>query len=48
MVFYYVLLGDIIERVRITKGTMKLPPSPEIPLIAIGPGKFDFCLFLHQ
>ncbi|KAI7853564.1 hypothetical protein BDC45DRAFT_510561 [Circinella umbellata] len=30
--------GDIIERLRITKGTMKLPPSPEIPLIAIGPG----------
>lgn len=31
-------LGDLIERVRISKGTMRLPPSPEIPLIAIGPG----------
>lgn len=30
--------GDLIERVRISKGTMRLPPSPEIPLIAIGPG----------
>lgn len=30
--------GDIIPRVRIAKGTMTLPPSPEIPLIAIGPG----------
>ncbi|KAI9316606.1 hypothetical protein BX666DRAFT_2019230 [Dichotomocladium elegans] len=30
--------GDVIERVRITKGTMRLPPSPDIPLIAIGPG----------
>lgn len=31
-------VGDLIERVRISKGTMRLPPSPEIPLIAIGPG----------
>lgn len=31
-------LGDVIERVRISKGTMRLPPSPDIPLIAIGPG----------
>ncbi|ORZ00667.1 hypothetical protein BCR43DRAFT_452752 [Syncephalastrum racemosum] len=30
--------GDIIQRVRITPGTMGLPPSPDIPLIAIGPG----------
>ncbi|KAI8144941.1 hypothetical protein BJV82DRAFT_606828 [Fennellomyces sp. T-0311] len=30
--------GDVIERVRITKGTMKLPPSPNVPLVAIGPG----------
>ena len=30
--------GNVIERVRISKGTMRLPPSPEIPLIAIGPG----------
>lgn len=31
-------IGDVVERVRISKGTMRLPPSPEIPLIAIGPG----------
>lgn len=30
--------GDIIPRVRIAKGTMALPPSEDIPLIAIGPG----------
>lgn len=30
--------GDVIPRVRIGKGTMTLPPSEEIPLIAIGPG----------
>ncbi|KAI8393659.1 uncharacterized protein BYT42DRAFT_551807 [Radiomyces spectabilis] len=29
---------DTIERIRIAKGTMKLPPSSDIPLIAIGPG----------
>lgn len=31
--------GDTISRVRIIKGTMNLPPSLDIPLIAIGPGK---------
>lgn len=31
--------GNVIPRVRITKGTMTLPPSNDIPLIAIGPGK---------
>lgn len=31
--------GDVIPRVRIIKGTMTLPPSIDIPLIAIGPGK---------
>ncbi|CAO3645453.1 unnamed protein product [Mucor fragilis] len=30
--------GDVIPRVRIAKGTMTLPPSQDIPLIAIGPG----------
>ncbi|KAI7901704.1 uncharacterized protein BX663DRAFT_513736 [Cokeromyces recurvatus] len=30
--------GDVIPRIRIAKGTMTLPPSPDIPLIAIGPG----------
>ncbi|KAI8982269.1 hypothetical protein BDF20DRAFT_817613 [Mycotypha africana] len=30
--------GDTIARVRILKGTMSLPPSSDIPLIAIGPG----------
>ncbi|KAI9486679.1 MAG: hypothetical protein EXX96DRAFT_550063 [Benjaminiella poitrasii] len=30
--------GDVIPRVRIAKGTMALPPSSDIPLIAIGPG----------
>ncbi|KAG1473984.1 hypothetical protein G6F56_000630 [Rhizopus delemar] len=30
--------GDTISRVRIIKGTMNLPPSLDIPLIAIGPG----------
>ncbi|KAI8977874.1 hypothetical protein BDB01DRAFT_726943 [Pilobolus umbonatus] len=29
--------GDTIPRVRITRGTMTLPPANEIPLIAIGP-----------
>jgi sulfite reductase alpha subunit-like flavoprotein len=32
--------GDVISRVRIAKGTMNLPPSTDIPLIAIGPGKW--------
>lgn len=31
--------GDVIPRVHITQGTMILPPSEDIPLIAIGPGK---------
>ncbi|KAI8380771.1 hypothetical protein BD560DRAFT_365320 [Blakeslea trispora] len=30
--------GDQIRSIRIERGTMTLPPSPEIPLIAIGPG----------
>lgn len=30
--------GDVVPRVHITKGTMSLPPSIDIPLIAIGPG----------
>lgn len=30
--------NQVISRVRITKGTLNLPPSSEIPLIAIGPG----------
>ncbi|KAI8638479.1 hypothetical protein BD408DRAFT_422998 [Parasitella parasitica] len=30
--------GDIVPCVRIAKGTMALPPSKDMPLIAIGPG----------
>lgn len=30
--------GDVVQNVRITPGTMTLPPSPDIPLLAIGPG----------
>ncbi|GAA5795345.1 hypothetical protein HPULCUR_000701 [Helicostylum pulchrum] len=30
--------GNVVPRVRITKGTMTLPSSTDIPLIAIGPG----------
>ncbi|KAI8335987.1 hypothetical protein EDC96DRAFT_524417 [Choanephora cucurbitarum] len=30
--------GDLIQSIRIERGTMILPPTPEIPLIAIGPG----------
>lgn len=31
--------GDTVSGVKIMKGTMNLPPSLDIPLIAIGPGK---------
>ncbi|KAL1932088.1 hypothetical protein VTP01DRAFT_9144 [Rhizomucor pusillus] len=30
--------GDVVHGVRISSGTMRLPPSPSIPMIAIGPG----------
>jgi sulfite reductase alpha subunit-like flavoprotein len=38
--------GDVIPRVHITQGTMALPPSEDIPLIAIGPGKIICRLLL--